>query len=219
MPTAPSGTVTTLGDSGSPGVLLLHPWWGLTPAVRWWADQLVSAGRRVVVPDLFGGVTATSAEQAEELAQATLQDPATLTTLEGYADDLAADGIPWAAVGFSMGAYLACPLVGRGAADPDELVLFYGGRPPPGDDVRTRRVALHVAPADPWFEDQELAEVAAGFRRAGADVVVHRYEGAGHWFAESGSPGYEPVAATLARDRVLDRLRVRPVDPSETAHT
>ena len=37
---------------------------------------------------------------------------------------------------------------------------------------------------------------------------MYRYEGAGHWFAEEGSPGYEPAAAALARDRVLDRLRV-----------
>lgn len=203
-----TSSVEHLGRAGSPGVLLLHPWWGVTPAVRWWADQLVSAGRRVVLPDLFGGVAATSEEHAEQLAQATLGDPATLTTLERHADDLAADCIPWTAMGFSLGAYLACCLTGRGAADPGELVLFYGGRPPPEGDVRSRRVELHVAPADPWFEDEELAEVEAGFRTAGAEVTVHRYEGAGHWFAESGSPGYEPLAATLARDRVLDRLRV-----------
>ena len=208
MPTPPSGTVPTPGGPGSPGVLLLHPWWGVTPAVRWWADQLASAGRRVVVPDLFGGVTATSQEHAEQLAQAALGDPATLTTLERHADELAADGAPWTAMGFSLGAYLACCLTGRGAADPGELVLFYGGRPPPAGDVRSWRVDLHVAPADPWFEDEELAEVVAGFRTAGAEVTVHRYEGAGHWFAEAGSPGYEPGAATLARDRVLDRLRV-----------
>ena len=208
MPPAIS-RVAKLGPAGSPAVLLLHPWWGVTPAVHWWADQLVSAGRRVVLPDLFDGVTATSEEHAEQLASATLDDPATLATLERHADELAADAVPWTAMGFSLGAYLACSLTGRGAADPGELVLFYGGRPPPERDVRSQRVELHVAPADPWFEDEELAEVAAGFRDAGAEVTVHRYDGAGHWFAESGSPGYEPVAATLARDRVLDGLRVR----------
>ena len=205
----PPARVEELGRAGSPAVLLLHSWWGVTPAVSWWADQLVSAGRRVVVPDLFGGITATGAEHAEQLAQATLSDPGALTTLRRSADDLAADGVPWTAMGFSLGAYLACCLIGRGTADPGELALFYGGRPPPVGEVRTRRVALHVAPADPWFEDEELTEVEAGFRDAGAEVTVHRYEGAGHWFAEAGSPGFEPVAATLARDRVLDELRVQ----------
>ncbi len=208
MPPPSSGTATTLGDRGAPGVLLLHPWWGVTPAVHWWAGRLASAGRRVVVPDLFHGVTATSEQQAEELAQATLSDPATTTTLQRYADELAAEGVPWAAMGFSLGAYLACSLAGRGAADPQDLVLFYGGRPPPGSAVGTRRVDLHVGPGDPWFEDEELAGVQAGFRDAGAEVTVHSYAGAGHWFAETGSPGYHAGAAALARDRVLDRLRV-----------
>ena len=67
---------------------------------------------------------------------------------------------------------------------------------------------LHVAPGDPWFDDDELAAVETGFRSAGAEVTVHRYEGAGHWFAEEGSPGYQATAAAQARDRVLDRLAV-----------
>jgi carboxymethylenebutenolidase len=208
MPIPPPRAAQTLGDAGAPAVLLLHPWWGVTPAVREWADQLVSAGRRVVLPDLYDGVTVATEDEAEKLAQATLNDPATLGTIERYADELAADGAPWAAMGFSMGAYLACSLAGRGAAGPAQLVLFYGGQPPPGGDVRTQHVDLHVAPGDPWFEDEELAAVEGGFRTAGSEVTVHRYEGAGHWFAESGSPGHEPAAAALARERVLDRLRV-----------
>jgi carboxymethylenebutenolidase len=208
MPTTPPYAVTSVGDPAAPGVLLLHPWWGVTPAVRGWADELVSAGRRVVLPDLYGGVTVATEDEAEELAQATLGDPATSAFLERCGDELAADGVPWAAMGFSMGAYLACALAGRGTAGPAELILYYGGRPPPAGDVRTRHVDLHVAPGDPWFDDAELAEVEEGFRIAGSEVTVHRYEGAGHWFAEEGSPGYEPVAAALARDRVIDRLRV-----------
>jgi carboxymethylenebutenolidase len=175
--------------------------------MQWWADQLVSVGRRVVVPDLYGGATAATVAEAEARAEATLQDPAALALVERCADGLAAEGAPWAAMGFSMGAFL-CNLAARGAAAPDELVLFYGGQPPPGTDVGTRRVDLHVAPDDPWFEDDELAAVEAGFRNAGTDLTVYRYEGCGHWFAETGSPGYEPAAAALARDRVLERLSV-----------
>src|SRR5688500_1441873 len=106
----PNHAVTTEGDAGSPGVLLLHPWRGVTPAVRWWADQLVTAGRRVVVPDLYGGVTVATEEEAEELAQATLNDPEATAFVQQCADDLAADGVPYAAMGFSLGAFLACSL-------------------------------------------------------------------------------------------------------------
>jgi carboxymethylenebutenolidase len=153
-------------------------------------------------------VTVATEDEAEELAQATLNDPAATAFVRRCADGLAADGAPWAAMGFSMGAFLACSLAGTGDGSPDELVLFYGGQPPPAGDVRTRRVDLHVAPGDPWFDDDELAAVETGFRSAGADVTVHRYEGAGHWFAEEGSPGYQVTTAARARDRVLDRLAV-----------
>lgn len=204
----PNHTVTTAGDPAAPGVLVLHPWWGVTPAVHWWADQMVSAGRRVVVPDLYGGLTVATEDEAEELAQATLSDPAAAAFVEQCADDLASDGVPWVAMGFSMGAYIACALTSRGDAGPADLILCYGGQPPPAGDVRTRHVDLHVAPADPWFDAEELAAVEGGFRYAGSEVTVHRYEGTGHWFAEVGSPGHDAAAASLARDRVLARLRV-----------
>ncbi len=41
MPT--NDRVLAVGPAGAPGVLLLHAWWGMTPAVREWADQLVAA--------------------------------------------------------------------------------------------------------------------------------------------------------------------------------
>jgi carboxymethylenebutenolidase len=210
MPTTPSDDrVLVVGDAGTPGVLLVHPWWGVTDAVRWWSHELAAAGRRVVVPDLYGGTVVTTIAEAEARADAAVADPATGELIGRLADDLAASGQPWAAMGFSLGAFLACPLAARGDAGPDELVLFYGGRPPGGTDVRTRRVDLHVAPEDPFFEPDEVAAVEVGFRDAGADVTVHRYEGAGHWFAEAGSPGHDAPATALARERVVRRLGER----------
>ena len=111
-------------------------------------------------------------------------------------------------MGFSMGAFLACSLAGRGAAGPDELILFYGGQPPEGEVSRTRRVILHVAPGDEYFTDEELAAVEEGFRGAGSNVQTYRYHGSGHWFAERGSPGFDEPAFELARSRVIEDLRV-----------
>jgi hypothetical protein len=133
MPTTPSDhRVLVVGDAGTPGVLLVHPWWGVTDAVRWWAHELAAAGRRVVVPDLYGGTVVTTTVEAEARADAAVADPATGELIGRLADELAATGQPWAAMGFSLGAFLACPLAARGDAGPEDLVLFYGGRPPAG---------------------------------------------------------------------------------------
>ena len=183
-------TALAFGPPGAPGVLLLHPWWGVTPAVVGWAQALAGAGRRVLVPDLYDGrvveTVTGSIPQAEALADA-LEHATVLSRLAPLADELAATGAPWAAVGFSLGGFLASSLGAGGTAVP-------------------HHVEVHAADADPWFTDDELADVAAGYRAAGADVVVHRYPGCGHWFAEDGSPGYDAAGAALARQRVLARL-------------
>lgn len=201
-----SPAIDVKGDAEAPAVLLLHPWWGVTPAVIWWADQLVGIGRRVVLPDLYEGRTAESIAAAEVLAEE-LDVSLALQMIERCADELAADEAPWVAMGFSMGASLACQLAGRPDSCPNELVLFYGGQPPDGDDVRVRRVALHLAPDDPYFTDAEVAATEDAFKAAGANLEVFRYNGSGHWFAEEHSPGFDPGAAELAHHRVIEQLR------------
>jgi carboxymethylenebutenolidase len=198
--------VRMVGDPGNPPVLLLHPWWGITPAVTGWASDLASAGRYVWIPDLYGGKTASTIEEAETLAQALLGSDGVVPLIDQCAHELGALGQPWAAMGFSLGGFLACPLAGRGAAGPDELVLFYGGQPPGGEVSRTRRVVLHVVPDDEFFTAEELATVEDGFRAAGTELTTYRYDGSHHWFAERGSPAFDEAAFELARTRVLEQL-------------
>jgi carboxymethylenebutenolidase len=194
-------TPTSYGPADAPPVLLLHPWWGVTPSLVEWAQDLAGAGRRVLVPDLFDGRTADTVDAAEALADGLDQDAA-LETLRPLVDELAAHPGGWALVGFSLGAFLGCRLAGRG---PEDVVLFYGAQPP--GTSTARRVVLHVAPDDEWFTDEERAQTEAAFRAAGAEVRTHVYEGSRHWFAERGTPGFDEAAHALARTRVLDLLR------------
>jgi carboxymethylenebutenolidase len=158
-----------------------------------------------MLPDLYGGRTADTVETAETL-QRQMDQEAAVRLLEECADQLAQEGRRWAAMGFSMGAFLACHLAGRGPAGPQELVLFYGGQPPTGNDVRTSLVSLHVVADDEYFTEEELNATERGFRDHGAIVQTYRYTACGHWFAERDSPGFDQAAADVARDRVVGLL-------------
>ena len=198
--------VRRFGSSTDAPVLWLHPWWGVTAAMVEWAEVLADAGRSVVLLDLYDGKVVDDIEDAEVAAQILLGDAGALSLLEQTANEIAAEGSPWAVVGFSLGAFLACRLAGRGPTAPDELVLFYGGQPPPKAASTKPRVALHVVPDDDYFTDEEFHETRDGFLVTGADLRVHRYEGCGHWFAERAAPGFDQAAFGLARSRVLEQL-------------
>jgi carboxymethylenebutenolidase len=193
--------VTYVGPADGAPVLLLHSWWGLTPAVQEWAEALAATGRRAVVPDLFAGRTATTEEEAKALLP--LADYA---LVQRCAAEISAQGRPWGAVGFSMGAMYACDLAGHGEVAPDAIAVFYGGAAPAGEVLRTRTVQVHHVPEDDFFTAEELAETEAGFRAAGARVEAFEYPGAGHWFAERESPAFDEDAFRLAVSRVAEGL-------------
>lgn len=50
-----------------PCVVLIHDWWGLTSSIRRLANLFAQSGYHVIVPDLFDGQTATTAQTAISL--------------------------------------------------------------------------------------------------------------------------------------------------------
>jgi len=50
-----------------PGVIMVHDWWGLTDTVRAMARRLAGEGYAVLAIDLYGGRTAVTADEAEDL--------------------------------------------------------------------------------------------------------------------------------------------------------
>jgi len=198
------------GDAqpGSPGVVVLHPWWGLNDDVVAFADRLGVAGFAVVAPDLFGGQVATTIEDAERLAGAADEaavDAIVLTTVDGLADRLGPTS-KVAALGFSFGAHWAM----WSPAERDRVVasvVYYGTT---GGSFLARSSAPvlgHFAADDPFETEEGVAAFEEELRSAGRDVVIHRYPGTGHWFAEPSRDAYRPEAADLAFERTVDFLR------------
>lgn len=200
-------------DSGSgPGVLLLHPWWGLTPFFRQMADRLADAGFVALAPDLFEGQTAATPEEGQRLLEEA--DPNTtaqlvLSSISALRSLPITPDAPIGVVGLSMGASWAL----WGAARVPELVgavsVFYGTTDVDFAPVRAA-VQGHFAEFDEMTSDDDVVEMEAHLRLVGCEVDIHRYPGAAHWFMEADREvAHSPVAAELAWERTVEFLRDR----------
>jgi carboxymethylenebutenolidase len=195
-------------EPGSPGVLLLHAWWGLNADVVAFADRLAAAGFAVVAPDMFDGQVAETVEHAERLAGSS--DETAIQAIVPAAIDLLAErlgpGAPLASIGFSFGAAGAI----WAPTERDAVlatVVYYGTWTGSILGKAKTPVLGHFAEDDPYETAETVTEFEEGLRSAGRDVVIHRYPGTGHWFAEPSKAAYVADAADLAFDRTVAFLR------------
>ncbi len=189
---------------GAPGVVVLHAWWGLNDDVVTYADRLAAAGFVVFAPDLYGGAVVSTIEEAERLSDAI--DRAATGALALAAADRLADRLgqtsKLATLGFSMGAAWAMWT----PTERDRLaasVVYYGSLQGASLSRASVPVLGHFAETDPYESDEGIAGFEAALRSAGREVVVHRYPGTGHWFAEPSRQAYRADAADLAFDRTV----------------
>jgi dienelactone hydrolase len=184
-------------------VLLFHHAQGQTQGFLAFADRLREAGHTVHTPDLFDGATFATVEEGVAHARETGFEEILrrgIASAEGVATDVVY-------AGFSLGGMPAQALVqtregARGA------LLFHACVPPGefGDAWPEGMPAqIHFMEDDPWAEEDLPA--ARELSSAVDEVELFLYPGAGHLFAEAGSPDYDEAAAVLLTQRSLEFLR------------
>lgn len=192
-PVRPSQGIVGPGwHHGLMNIMLFHSTYGLRPAVRDAADRLRAAGHEVWTPDLFDGRTFDTVEEGrafkDELGKEELLKRAILAAAP-YSDR----GIVYA--GFSLGAATAQTLA-LGDSKARGLLLLHGTSDiAPNASVDDLPVQLHVAEPDAFEPDDWLSAWYLQMGRAGADVEVYRYAGAGHLYTDPGLPDYDKEAA------------------------
>ncbi|MFI1418034.1 dienelactone hydrolase family protein [Streptomyces sp. NPDC020731] len=173
-------------------IMLFHSTYGLRPAVHRAADRLRAAGHEVWTPDLFEGRTFDTVEEGmaykEETGKEELLKRAVLA-----AAPFSERGLVYA--GFSFGASVAQTLaLGDGKAR--GLLLLHGTSDiAESASVDELPVQLHVAEPDAFETDDWLTAWYLRMGRAGADVEVYRYAGAGHLYTDPDLPDYDEEAA------------------------
>jgi dienelactone hydrolase len=183
-------------------VLLYHHVQGLTEGVRSFADELRQAGHTVNTPDLFDGRTFGTLEEGMGFAREAGFD---VLAERGVA---AAEGIGPDVVyaGFSFGVMIAQRLAQTRAGARGALLMYsclpvseFGEAWPEGVPVQ-----VHGKEGDEFFlEDLDAARALAA---STARAELFLYPGTEHLFADSSLPAYDPSAAALLTDRVLDFL-------------
>jgi len=206
----PQGFLAVPPTGTGPGVLVLHPWWGLNETVKSFSSQLAKEGFVAFAPDLYHGKLAVTIEDAKSLVKTldSEQARADIANAVGFLKDSASvSGQGIAVIGFSLGASYALDL---SVADPDQIrsvVVFYGTNP---EDYAPSKAEYlgHFAEADEFESEADVNSLEDALRVAGRPVTFYRYRGTGHWFFECDrEDAFNQEAATLAWERTLKFLR------------
>ena len=184
-------------------IVLFHSAYGLRPAVHTAADRLRAAGHEVHVPDLYDGRTADDIEEGLRIREEIGRDEL-LRRAVAAAAPYSASGLVYA--GFSLGGSVAQTLA-LGDEKARGLLLLHGTSDLAEDAATGIPVQLHVAEPDPFESEDWLNAWYLGMRRAGADVEVHRYRGAGHVYTDPDLPDWDEEAAARTWAVALDFLR------------
>jgi dienelactone hydrolase len=183
-------------------VMLFHHAQGLTDGVRWFADELRSAGHEVTVPDLYEWATFP-----------TINDGIAHAQQIGFGEILArgvaaAADLPAGAVvsGFSLGG-MPAQMIAQTRPGVRGAVLYHSAIPAAefGDGWPDQvALQLHLSAEDPLGEeDLAAAKVLAA---EAADGVLYVYPGSGHLIADNSLPEFEPESAALILDRTKEFL-------------
>lgn len=196
-------------DSGGPGILLLHAWWGLKPEFMKFCDRLAERGFVAIAPDLREGQIARTIDEAQALMDKSDHDFETDIVLSAK-DHLwnfpGRKGPKIGVVGFSMGGAWSLRLASSAPDQVSAAVLFYGSGDVDSARVKSR-ILGHFSKVDEWEPSADIVQLESRLRAAGVDVVFHTYPGVKHWFVEEDRPEYDPGAARLAWQRTFEFLK------------
>jgi len=188
------------------GVVVVQEWWGVTDQIRGVCDRLAREGYRALAPDLYDGVVAKNAEEANA-KMSSLDFPRAVTQyVRGAAQHLKADGGKVGVLGFCMGGAITL-LSSAMVPEADAAVCYYGI--PPGFDPASIKTPLlaHFAKQDDWCTPANVDKLEEALEAAGKEYELYRYD-AKHAFANEKRPEvHDPVKTEQAWDRSIVFLR------------
>lgn len=194
--------ISPSGSEAAPAVVVVQEWWGVNEQIQSIAQRYADAGFVAIVPDLYHGVVAQDAAEAERMMKA-LDFGKAIQEIAGAVDFVRARSNGKVAVtGYCMGgaATFAAAVNIRGLA---AVVPYYGL---PGDLDWSKidaPIQAHFALHDEWATVAGAQKIKAAI----PSLDLHVYD-AQHAFCNDRRPDvYNPEAAKQAWHHTLEFIR------------
>jgi len=192
-------------DTGLPGIIVIHEWWGLNDNIRAMTRRLAGDGYRALAVDLYHGSVATVPDSAKALTQKAMADMEPgRRTIRAAIDYLKSRGARRIGViGWCFGGGWSLETALKNPQDIDAAVIYYGRLQT--DPVTLRALDMPVlglfGARDESIPVDQVRAFEEGMKRAGVNGEVHIYDSAGHAFANPSGQMYVPGAAADAWKR------------------
>lgn len=192
---------------GAPGLVVIQEWWGLNEQIKKTADRFARAGYRAIVPDLYRGKRASSADEASHMMQHLNFLDAADQDIQGCVTFLRESSARVGVTGFCMGGALTI-LSALRVKGMDAGVCFYGIPPKAVAAPSDISVPLqcHFANQDDWCTPQLVDGLEADLKKSKSRFELYRYP-AHHAFMNDARPEvYDAKCAGDAWERTLSFL-------------
>ncbi|HKW64226.1 MAG TPA: dienelactone hydrolase family protein [Candidatus Acidoferrum sp.] len=195
--------------ANAPGFVCIQEYWGLNEQMKKTADRLAQAGYRTLVPDLYHGKLATTADEANHLTTNLNFADAAEQDIRGAIQHLKQASKKKVVVGgFCMGGALTL-LAALHVPEMDAGACFYGLPAVDSGEFKKIKIQLicHFANQDDWCTPAKVTDLENMLKQSKAKFEMYRYD-AKHAFMNELRPGvYDAVSAKLAWDRTLSFLK------------
>lgn len=195
---------------GTPGIVVVHEWWGLNDNVRAAASRLAGEGYVALAVDLMGGGVAPTPDSARKLMQYAMDNaPQSMENLSAAINYLRERGATKiGTIGWCFGGHwsLRAGLVG---GDRVNAVVMYYGRPITDATTLTSLKAPLLGlfgSQDEGIPQDSVRAMAATLEKLGKPATVEFFD-AGHGFANPSGRAYNAAAAEAAWSRTIAFFR------------
>ncbi|MFQ5633839.1 MAG: dienelactone hydrolase family protein [Gammaproteobacteria bacterium] len=198
--------------AGTPGLIVIHEWWGLNDNIRQVARRLAGEGYVALAVDLYDGESASVPKQAIKLMTRLTQntDLADANLRQAYAYLTETVGAPRVgSIGWCLGGRWSLRTALLLPDQLDATVIYYGTVVTDEEQLAplTMPVLGNFAEHDPIIPLKTVDAFTQAMEKLGKDIDVKVYAGAKHAFSNPSGLAYDPVAAADAWARTTKFLR------------